>query len=162
MRLPALDQTCDAISVFVIGNDPFGRRDLADRLERSADLEVVEVIDSVDAAVESLPESRANVVVVDDHLLEQGEASLCLRLRAIGCQIPCIVHAALPPDPEVIAGWAADAVVLKSIVGDELEAEIRYLVARRAEAQTRPVRQSALRKWDRPAHDGALPSIGIN
>lgn len=128
MGFPSRDNERGAIRIAIVGNDPFGRRDLADRLERSADLEVVEIIDAVGLALSILPQSRAEVVVVDDHLLEHGDPSLCRRLRTAGCHLPCIVHAGLPPAHDMVAGWAADAVVLKSLVGDELEAEIRRLV----------------------------------
>jgi len=127
MGFSSQDDKRGAIRVAIVGNDPFGRRDLADRLERRADLEVVENIDSVDSAMSVLPRSGAHVVVIDDHLLGLGASSLCRRLDAAGCRIPCIVHASLPPDSGTIAGWAAAAVVLKSLVGDQLEAEIRRL-----------------------------------
>lgn len=118
-----------AVRVVVVDHDETSRRLLVDRLSHAAGIEVV---GDVGIAADSLAVARSGdaEVVVANGFLADGSADHFFRcLRRDGYRSGCVVLAGLPRSPDAGPTADIDAFVLKELVGDNLEREIRRVGA---------------------------------
>lgn len=119
----------EPVRVVVVDGDDRGREMLVDRLQRVADIVVVGDERSIAGAVAMIHSSGAEVVIAEASLSDGSGDEICRRLRVEGHRCGCVLLAGLPPRRDGSALVGVDAVVLKEVVGDTLEREIRRVGA---------------------------------
>lgn len=120
----------ETIPLVLVDGDALVRGFMVDRLSGVADFQVVGVADGVRDAVEVARSCRADVVVAEARLPDGAGDDVCARLRSDGVRdCGCVVSSSLPRRPGRSVPAGVDAFVLKELVGDTLESEIRRVGA---------------------------------
>ncbi len=123
------DSALNPIRVVVLEGDDRSRQMLIDRLEQIDGIVVVGDGRSVAGALAIVRASGAEVVIADARLADGSGDEVCRRLRIEGQRCGCVLLAGLPPRRDGSTMVGVDAVVLKELVGDTLEREIRTVGA---------------------------------
>jgi DNA-binding NarL/FixJ family response regulator len=118
------------ISVVIVDDHPLVREGLTHRLSQLGDVDVVATAGSVADGVLTIAEHGPDVAVVDLQLPDGSGLDVCRRTRDLSPATRSILHTGAGVDALVAADAGASAVVLKSLVSDELIATIRRLAER--------------------------------
>ncbi|NLG55511.1 MAG: response regulator transcription factor [Rhodococcus sp.] len=113
--------------VFLVDDHEIVRRGLADLLSSVPDFEVVGEAASVGEALVRVPQSGADVAVLDVRLPDGNGVELCRDLRAASPQLRCLMLTSYSDDEALLDAIMAGAsgFVLKQILGTDLISAVR-------------------------------------
>ncbi|HET9142288.1 response regulator transcription factor [Actinophytocola sp.] len=115
------------VRVFLVDDHEIVRRGLADLLEFEPDLEVVGEADSVAEALVRIPQTPADVAVLDVRLGDGNGVELCRELRSTMPELNCLMLTSYADDEALFDAIMAGAsgFVLKRVLGSDLVNALR-------------------------------------
>jgi DNA-binding NarL/FixJ family response regulator len=116
-----------ATRVFLVDDHEIVRRGLADLFASAPDLEVVGEAATVAQALSAVPNSRADVAVLDVRLPDGNGVELCRDLRNARPELRCLMLTSYADDEALLDAIMAGAsgFVLKQILGTDLISAVR-------------------------------------
>ncbi|HEU5469296.1 MAG TPA: response regulator transcription factor [Actinophytocola sp.] len=119
------------VRVFLVDDHEVVRRGLTDLLEFEPDLEVVGEADSVAEALVRIPQTPADVAVLDVRLGDGNGVELCRELRSTMPELNCLMLTSYADDEALFDAIMAGAsgFVLKRVLGTDLVNALRTVGA---------------------------------
>ena len=126
-----MDQSAEAIRVFLLDDHEIVRRGLRELLEAEGDIVVVGESGSAREAARIVPATRPRVAVLDGRLPDGSGVEVCREVRAVDPTIQALILTSYDDDDALFAAIMAGAsgYVLKQISGTDLVDAIRRVAA---------------------------------
>jgi len=126
-----VEQSGEAIRVFLLDDHEIVRRGLRELLEAESDIVVVGESGSAKEAARILPATRPRVAVLDGRLPDGSGVEVCREVRAVDPAIQALILTSYDDDDALFAAIMAGAsgYVLKQITGTDLVDAIRRVAA---------------------------------
>ncbi|MFJ8916435.1 response regulator [Amycolatopsis sp. NPDC102389] len=118
-----------AIKVFLVDDHEIVRRGLADLLGNEADIEIAGEAASVSEALARVPQSDADIAVLDVRLPDGTGIELCRDLLSTEPELRCLMLTSYADDEALFTAIMAGAsgFVLKQVLGNDLVSAIRTI-----------------------------------
>ena len=126
-----MEQSAEAIRVFLLDDHEVVRRGLRELLEAEGDIVVVGESGSAKEAARILPAMRPRVAVLDGRLPDGSGVEVCREVRAVDPTIQALILTSYDDDHPLFAAIMAGAsgYVLKQITGTDLVDAVRRVAA---------------------------------
>ena len=126
-----MEQSAEAIRVFLLDDHEVVRRGLRELLEAEGDIVVVGESGSAKEAARILPAMRPRVAVLDGRLPDGSGVEVCREVRAVDPTIQALILTSYDDDDALFAAIMAGAsgYVLKQITGTDLVDAVRRVAA---------------------------------
>ncbi len=115
------------LRVLVVDDQALIREGVISRLASNDDVEVVGQADSLRQAVLRAKSLTPDIAIVDFRLPDGNGFAVCRRIKEISPSTKCVLYSAFRVDIDKAREAGACAVVLKQLVGDQLNATINEI-----------------------------------